>query len=195
MSAPELVAFLLGLANVTLVVKRSVWNYPFGIAMVSLYGVVFRDARLYSDALLQLFFLVVNIYGWWSWRRAQAQAGDIVVERLSAPARLGWALGCLIATGLWGTLMATFTDASYPWWDAGVAIVSIAAQVMMAQRKLENWLLWIAVDVASIGLYAAKGLWLTMVLYVIFLALATWGWLDWRSARRQRAPETVPAAA
>jgi nicotinamide mononucleotide transporter len=89
---------------------------------------------------------------------------------------------------VWGWLMHRFTDASYPWWDAGVAIVSIAAQIMLAKRWLENWVLWIGVDIVSIGLYSAKGLWLTMVLYVIFLALAIWGLIDWRNTRRAAGP-------
>lgn len=180
----EAIAFALGVANVTLVVRRSVWNYPFALAMVALYAVVFHDARLYSDMLLQGFFFAVNIYGWIAWRANRARAGEIMVETMASASRLRWAIGCVVAAAVWGAGMHRFTDASYPWWDAGIAVVSIAAQVLMAQRKLENWLLWIAVDIASIGLYAAKGLMLTMILYAVFLGLATWGLIDWARARR-----------
>jgi nicotinamide mononucleotide transporter len=85
--------------------------------------------------------------------------------------------------------MHRYTDASYPWWDAGIAIASVAAQVMQARRAIESWWVWIAVDVASVPLYAAKGLWFTAALYVVLLGLAIYGLVDWRRAagRRRRA--------
>ena len=95
--------------------------------------------------------------------------------------------GAALATIVWGWAMHRFTDAAYPGWDAGVAILSVVAQILMSRRLLENWLLWIAVDVLAIGLYAAKGLQLTALLYVIFLALSLWGLLDWRASERRLA--------
>ena len=187
MSTLELIAFLLGVANVTLVVRRSIWNYPFGLVMVVLYARIFFDAKLYSDALLQLFFFVVQLYGWWAWRRSSAAAGDIVVERLSSASCWRWAAGTTVAIIVWSSLVSRYTDAALPWWDATAAILSVAAQIMMSRRLLENWVLWIAVDILSIGLYAVKGLWLTTALYAIFLALAVWGLIDWRRVERAQA--------
>ncbi|PTS77838.1 nicotinamide mononucleotide transporter [Sphingomonas sp. HMWF008] len=187
MSGLEIAAFLLGIANVTLVVRRSIWNYPFGLAMVALYSRIFLDARLYSDAILQLFFFVVQLYGWWNWSRNRAQAGAITVVRLRKRDRAWWAIGCLTASALWGYGMNRFTDAAFPWADATLAITSVAAQILMSRRAIENWWLWIAVDIGSVGLYAAKGLWLTMLLYAIFLGLAIWGLIDWRAAERRQA--------
>ena len=192
MSVTELVAAALGILCVALVVRRSVWNYPFGIASVALYASVFWHAKLYSDALLQLFFVVVNAYGWSSWAENRAGAGEVLVERLSPRSRWEWTLGGAAAILAWGALMHRFTDASYPWPDAGVAITSIAAQILMAKRKWENWVLWIGVDLASIPLYAAKQLGATTLLYVLYLALAIWGLSDWSRARRRHAG---PAAA
>src|SRR3546814_427665 len=77
MSPIEIAAFVLGVVNLVLLVRRSIWNYPFALAMVALYAQVFFAAKLYSDALLQIFFFVVNLYGWWQWRRSQAHEGDI----------------------------------------------------------------------------------------------------------------------
>ena len=93
----EPLAALLGLANIVLIVRRSVWNYMFGLLMVALYFFVFLDARLYSDALLQIFFFAVQIYGWWHWARVEAEVGEVVVERLSTRQRLAWSavtIGC-----------------------------------------------------------------------------------------------------
>ncbi len=190
MSQLELIAFVLGVINVTLVVRRSIWNYPFGLAMVVLYGRVFFEAKLYSDTLLQAFFFVVQLYGWWAWSSSAADSGTIIVKRLGRRERLGWGLGCAAATIIWSSLVTRFTDASLPWWDATAAVLSVAAQIMMSRRLIENWVLWIAVDILSIGLYAAKGLWLTMVLYAVFLALAIWGLVGWR---RDAAMQAEPA--
>jgi nicotinamide mononucleotide transporter len=180
----EPVAAALGLANIILIVRRSVWNYVFGLMMVTLYFFVFFDQHLYSDALLQIFFFVVQIYGWWHWARVEAEAGEVVVERLSTRRRIEWSAATLLAVLGWGSLMRTYTDASYPLWDASVAALSVAAQLLMSRRYVENWVLWILVDLLSIGLYAAKELWLTTGLYTVFLALAVYGFVQWLRAPR-----------
>jgi len=184
MSPAEGIAALLVLANVWLVARRSIWNYAFGIAGVAIYGVVFFRAKLYSDALLQIFFLVVQVYGLWQWRRSAIDAGEVVVERLTVRDRLAWFAGILVAVAGWGWLMHRFTDAALPWWDASVAMTSVAAQILMSVRKLENWWLWIAANILSIGLYAAKGLWITTALYVLLLGISIWGLARWRAARQ-----------
>jgi len=180
----EGVAAVLVLVNVWLVARRNIWNYAFGMAGVAIYGWVFFHAKLYSDMLLQGFFLVLNVYGLVQWRRSQAEAGEVVVERLSDTARLQWVAGISVAVASWGWLMHRLTDASLPWWDASVAMTSVAAQLLMAHRKLENWWLWIVANVLSIGLYAAKSLWITMGLYVFLLGLAIWGLARWQAARQ-----------
>lgn len=184
MSPVEGVAALLILINVWLVARRNIWNYAFGIAGVAIYGVVFFRAKLYSDTLLQIFFLVVQFYGLWQWRRSQRDAGEVVVERLTMSARLGWAAGIVLAISGWGWLMHRFTDASFPWWDASVAMISVAAQYLMSVRKLENWWLWILANLVSIGLYAAKALWITTGLYVLLLGISVLGLARWRAARQ-----------
>ena len=188
MSTLEMIATVLGVACVALVVVRSLWNYPFAIGSVALFTVVFFRARLYSDALLQLFYVAINFYGWWSWSRSREQSGEVTVELLRPRERWTWAIGCMVAVAAWGALMHRFTDASYPWIDAAVAIVSIAAQLLLARRKLENWVVWIAVDMVAVPLYAAKGLWAAAGLYVIYLALSAWGLADWHRTWRRAGP-------
>lgn len=183
MSPIEAVATLLGLANVTLVVRRSLWNYPFALAMVSLYAVIFLRERLYSDALLQGFYFVVNGYGWWNWRRARADAGEVPVVMLPARARVGWGICAALAALGWGALMHRMTDAAFPWWDGTIAVLSIVAQILQSRRAWECWPLWIAVDLLAIPLFLVKGLWLTAALYCLFLALSVWGAIDWTRAR------------
>ena len=184
MQSAEIVATLLGIANIALLVRRSIWNYPFGLAMVTIYAVIFAGAKLYSDALLQIFFFVIQLCGWWAWARAGDGEDGIGVRRLSARARLGWIAAGGVGTALWGLGMARYTDAAYPFWDAFVAIYSICAQILLARRCLENWMLWIAVDAVAIGLYAARSLYLTTGLYILFLLFAIAGLAGWMRAAR-----------
>ena len=187
MNILEWVAAGLGVINVALVVRRSVWNYPFGLAMVSLYFFVFFEARLYSDALLQIFFFVVQLYGWRNWLQARTTAGEVPVTVLGPRARLAWAVGTAAASLLWGLGMARFTDAAAPMIDAAIAGTSIAAQILMAQRRLENWVLWILVDIVAIGLFWSRGLHATSALYTLFLLLATAGLVSWARALQRQA--------
>jgi len=188
MPVTEWIAFALGVANVALIVRRSVWNYPFALAMVTLYFFVFWDAKLYSDALLQIFFFAINLYGWSNWVRSRHSAGEVVVTTLGTRARLVWLGGTIGASLAWGMAMATFTDAAAPVWDALIAGGSVAAQILLATRRLENWVLWIAVDLVAVPLYFSRGLYPTAILYAVFLALATTGLVAWsRAWRRQEA--------
>lgn len=194
MESLENLAVLLGLANIVLIVRRSLWNYPFGIAMVAIYFFIFFETKLYSDALLQIFFLIVQLYGWWCWIKGRDTAGELIVERLSARAMLQWTIGLALATALWGWLMHSFTDAAFPWWDASVAMISVGAQIMLSRRYIENWALWVLVDADALGLYATKGLEKTAILYGVFLIVAAWGWWEWvRVERAQTAAEPVAA--
>ena len=188
-NALEILATLLGIANIILLVRRSIWNYPFGIAMVALYADIFFTAKLYSDALLQLFFFAIQVYGWWAWWRAGGGEHKVEVERLTGAARTAWIAMIALTSFAWGTMMHAYTDASFPWWDATVAMASIAAQILLARRMIENWVLWIAVDAMAIGLYLAKGLTLTAGLYFVFLILCIFGLRQWAAAERAERAE------
>ncbi|KQN26810.1 nicotinamide mononucleotide transporter [Sphingomonas sp. Leaf33] len=191
MSSLEWVAAALGLVCVALAVRRSLWTYAFGVASTALLAVVVFEARLYSQALLQVFFVAINAYGFLNWRRAKAAGGEVAVERMS-PRDLGvWSIGIALATLGWGWAMHLLTDAAQPLLDASIAVVSVAAQLLMARRRLENWTLWIAVDIASIPLFLGQGLRIVAGLYLVYLALAIWGYVDWH--RAARAAEPVPA--
>jgi nicotinamide mononucleotide transporter len=186
MSYLEWLAALLGVINIVLIVRRSVWNYPFGIAMVALYFIIFWQAKLYSDSGLQVFFAIVQLFGWWSWSRDKLSAGEIIVRRQGPQAISMWVALSIIATIGWGYFMASNTDATHPYWDASVAMLSIVAQLLLTWRFLENWWWWITVDVISIPLYVVKGLYLTAGLYVLFLVLAIVGLMEWRRVGKRQ---------
>ena len=183
----ELAAVVFGLANIVLLVRRSIWNFPFGIAMVSLYAIIFLDQRLYAQAGLQLFFAVVQIYGWVLWARARGASDAVAVGWFGWPARAGWLAFVAAATLALGAGLAGLADAAAPYPDAAIAAASIAAQVLLSLRRIETWLLWIAVDAAAIWLYTSRDLHLTAGLYAAFLVLSAVGLREWaRAAERQR---------
>jgi nicotinamide mononucleotide transporter len=181
----EVAAVLLGIANIILLVRRNIWNFPVGMLMVLLYFEIFREARLYSDMLLQIFFLIVQAWGWIAWHRAGGMDGPIAVQRLSNAERAAWVGGTIIATVIWGWGMHRYTDAAAPWWDAAVAMGSIAAQILLTRRAIENWIGWIIVDAFAISLYANRGLGLTAGLYVLFLILSIAGLAQWLKAEQE----------
>lgn len=180
MSPVEALAAALGVVNVLLVVRRSVWNYPFGLVTVGLYFFVFFEQRLYSDALLKLFFIAVQLYGWWAWQHAEQVDAGVAVSSLSPAERLRGAAAIVVAASLWSSVMAGLTDAAAPFVDGPIAITSVVAQLLQSFRKVESWWLWIMVDLAAIPLFLSRGLLITAGLYLIFLCLAVAGLLEWR---------------
>ena len=191
MSWLEWVAAALGVVNVALVVRRSIWNYPFGLVMVALYFFVFFEARLYSDALLQIFFFAVNLYGWRNWLRARTETGEVPVGLLSNARAPVLGRGDVAASLAWGFGMARYTDAAAPVIDAFVAGASISAQSLLARRRIENWVLWILVDIVAIGLYWSRGLHATSGLYFLFLLLSIAGLIGWRRSAADEAGDGV----
>jgi len=191
MNPLEIIAVVLGLANVGLLVRRSIWNYPFGLAMVALYFVIFAEARLYGEAGLQVFFFVVQGWGWWLWARAGGLAQMVAVEWMGWRARMV-AITLVAGSSLTiGWAMARYTDAALPFADATIAGASVVAQVLLALRRVENWALWIAIDVLSVGVYVNRELYLTAGLYVVFLVMAVAGLREW--AKAARAGEAIAA--
>jgi nicotinamide mononucleotide transporter len=178
----EQIAVACGLANIYLTVRQNIWCWPVGVVMVSLYIYIFFNAKLYSDAGLNVFFLVMQFYGWYHWSRGGISHSKSLaaVTRLS-PAGWLWTAGGVAAwtTGV-GTLMHRYTDAAAPYPDAFTTILSIIAQFLLTRKILENWTLWIVADVVYIGVYSYKSLYWTAGLYVVFLVLCVQGYREWR---------------
>ena len=180
MSIWEIIGTVLGVIGVVLMIRQNVWGWPVGLVQVAVYAWVFFDAKLYSDALLQIAFFLIQAYGWWHWLRGGSATAPLPVTRLTPAALAGSAVAGLVLTGAWGTLMHLKTDAAMPWWDAFILVFSLLAQWWQARKILENWPLWVVVNTVAIGVYWAKDLKLTSGLYLIFWALALWGWREWR---------------
>jgi nicotinamide mononucleotide transporter len=188
MNPLELLAAALGVANIVLLVRRSVWNYPFGMAMVALYAAVFWEARLYGEAALQGFFFAAQAWGWWLWLRVGSDAdARVPVRWLDWPSRAVWlAVTAALSLNL-GWAMDKFTDAVAPFADSAISGASVAAQILLALRRVENWILWIAIDLGAVALYVSRGLWPTAALYVLFLGFSLLGLKEWIAAAKRPA--------
>ena len=186
----EYAAALLGLVNIALLIFRNVWNFPFGMAMVALYILVFYEERLYAEAGLQVFFFLAQGWGWWLWLRVGGEDNRVPVRWLDNASRAVWLVVTAALSLNLGWVMHRFTDAVMPYADAGIAGASVAAQILLAFRRIENWIIWIAIDIASIALYLNRGLYPTAGLYGGFLVMSLFGLKEWIDAEKR-----VPATA
>ena len=178
-SALEVIAAAFGVISVYLSTRQNIWSWPTAIVNVALYTVVFYQGRLYGQMGLQPIYLALSVYGWYQWLHGGEQHTELRVSRASP--RL---LGALAALNLvlWLVLAAVLrqTDAALPWLDALLTTTSLVAQWMMTRKILENWLIWIAVDVVYVPMFVSQGLYATAVLYAAFLVLAVMGYVEWR---------------
>jgi nicotinamide mononucleotide transporter len=180
--AAELAGVVFGLLYVWLAIRENVWCWPAGIANAALFLVVFFHARLYGAAALQLVYLALSVYGWRQWLRGGEQHGRLGVSRTP----LGWAIGLGVGASLVAVLLAFYlrqrTADALPWSDAVTTAASLAAQWMTTRKWLENWLVWIAVNVVYVAMYISQRLHATAVLYAVFLVMAVLGYREWRSS-------------
>ena len=177
----EMLAFVLSLAMVVCNIRVNMAGWPLAIAASLLYFMLFWDSRLYGEAALQIVFAVVAGWGWWQWLRGRAADGSALrVRHLSGRARLALLAAVLLAWPLLGAFLRRATDTDVPWWDALPTAGSLAGQWLLARKYVDNWPVWVVVNAVSVGLFAWKGLWLTAVLYALFLVMALWGWRAWQ---------------
>ncbi len=177
----ELVAFALAIAMVLFNIRVNPIGWPLAIASSLLYFLLFWNSRLYGDASLQIFFVVVAGWGWWQWLRGTDAAGNaLAVRRLGANGRIAALLALAVAWPAVALFLRRFTDTDVPWWDAFPTAASVLGQWLLGRKYVENWPTWIVVNVAATALFAYKGLWLTVVLYAIFIVLSFVGWRAWQ---------------
>jgi nicotinamide mononucleotide transporter len=178
-SRAELLGDVAGVLCVWLVARQNVWNWPLGLVNTALWALVFFGARLYGDAVLQGIFFALGIYGWWRWTHGGERAPTLPVRRVRRAE--AWILGVatLVATAAIALFLARRTDSPAPLPDAAVLTLSVAATYGQAQKLIESWWVWIAVDVISVPLYVSRELYPTAAVYVVFLLLCVQGLRAW----------------
>lgn len=179
----EWAAAAAGLINVFLLTRQTIWAWPAGLTSVFLYAFVFYHNRLYSDVVLHIIYVCLNIFGWYKWAtKSVVQSESLKVSTLTVKEILLWSILILIGFFIWGTLLSKNTNADFAYPDAFILMASLVAQYLLAVKKLENWIIWIIVDIVAVTIYFLKGLYVTSVLYLIYLILCIHGYFEWRKS-------------
>ena len=181
----ELIGAIFGVICVYLNTKENIWGWPTGIVSVGIYTYVFFETSLYGDFMLNGTYVVLGFYGWYNWLYGSAKHSILEISLSDKEEVL-----LLFAIGILGIFIGgrilTAVDGSLPYWDATTTAFSLIAQWQLTKKRLENWLVWIFVDVLCVGLYLYKGIYIAAGLYTIYLILATLGYFDWRKAFKEQ---------
>lgn len=201
----EAIAAISGLVSVYLLTRQNIWAWPTGLLSVTTAAVVFYDSFLYSDMLLHVYYIGMNIYGWIHWVRGGDENHDLPVTTMSVTANVVWAIVTALLVLAWGWSMANLDVLAtwvlenvngsiewaqswsagnapvpaYPYGDAFTTVASLIAMWFMARKLLENWVYWFVIDIVAISIYILKDLYLFAGQYFIFLILCVMGYRGW----------------
>ena len=178
----ELLAMTLGLVSIVLQIKQNLWLWPVNIVMVILYIIVYVDARLYADMSLQVYYLVMSIYGWFYWIYGSKKRTDQKQIPVTHTKKKIWpflGLATVVLFVIISFVLINYTNSDVPYMDAFTTSLSFVATWMLARKLIENWIVWIVVDAVSVGLYIYKGLFPTTVLFIVLTILAFKGYQEW----------------
>ncbi len=190
MHLSEIFGFVTGVLCVWLGVKEIPWAWPIGIVNNAIFLVLFWHNGLYAVALLQIVYAIISAYGWWNWLHGGTGHATLRVAKSSFRFL---AVAAVVTTAVWALLLLVLshhTDSTVAGWDALTTALSITAQFMLSKKLIENWIIWLVVDVIYIGLAISKGLYVTSALYVVFIILCAGGLVQWLKTLRA---ETVTA--
>jgi nicotinamide mononucleotide transporter len=176
----EIVGVLTGILGVWLTTRQKIWCWPVGIVSVAAFIVVFFRAKLYAAMGLQVVYVGLLAYGWHAWLHGGEGQVALRVSRVPRRLAFGLAVAAAAATGIAGYWLRARTDEAMPYLDGFTTSFSLVAQWMQARKYLENWLLWVVVDVVYVGMSLSQGLTLTAGLYAVYVGLAFLGFRDWR---------------
>lgn len=196
----ELTAVLMALIYVVLAAQGNIWCWPAAFVSTILYTTIFYEVYLWMDSLLQVYYMVMAVYGWFCWRKAtdnqksalEVAKTELVIETWSARFHLIIIVILSIISVIVGWLMATYTPTDFPYYDAATTVFAVFATYMVTKKILENWLYWLVIDLASIYIYLEKGLTPTAVLFGLYVILAAYGYYQWQlTYRKQRLVKNV----
>lgn len=192
MNPGEITGFLTGALCVWLIARQNIWNWPIGISNNVLYSVIFLRTGLYADAGLQVFFIALGSYGWWTWAHRLPSAPELKVTRTTAVTWTALIPATIAIALLLRYVLARYTDSVVPGWDGLTTALSLAAIYGQCRKLFESWWLWILSNLIYIPLYLYKGLTITAGLNLVYLVLCIAGLRDWQRALRTQAQPQTP---
>jgi len=207
----EAVGTLAGLLCIWLASLEKISNYVFGLINVTLFAIIFFQIQLYASLLLQLFFFAANIYGWYAWSRQNSQQeAELQIRWLPLPKAIAWFVACVVAIGLMtvyinpvfafltrvavsamsgiglNVTMPELQPDAFPFWDSCMMVLSIAAMILMTRKYVENWLLWVIINVISVAIFALQGVYAMSLEYLLLTFIALNGSRMWINSARER---------
>lgn len=197
MSYVEFVGTTLYLTSVWMVARRNIWTWPVGIVSVIAFAAIYYQLRLYADALEQIYYVGASLYGWWHWSSSRSAAEPVEVSYSHHRALLAWGAFTSAAAVFAGFALtrvhrwspSLFPEpAAFPYVDGLTTVMSLVAMWLMAQKRIESWVYWIAVDAAAVWLYFEKGVKFIALLYVVLLCMAAIGLFRWHAGKNPQPP-------
>ena len=186
----ELAGLIFGLLAVWFLIKQNILTWPAGIIYIFISFVIFWRIQLYGDFILHIFFLILNIYGWYYWKNGNKE-DEPKVSSNSLKTNLIIAFFTLIGVFVFGVFLQNlplfFTDltpASLPYWDATTSILSVTGMWLTTRKKIENWYYWLLVDIIASIIYVYKGIYFYSFLYAVYIIMAIWGYLEWKKSMK-----------
>lgn len=176
----ELAAMLLALAYLLLAVRENIWCWAAAFISTLIYTGVFLKSQLYMDSALQIFYALMAIYGWSQWRHRENPEQELRISTRSLRWH-GLVITVVVVASLGsGALLDSYTNAAFPYLDSLTTWASVIATWMVARKVLENWIYWIVIDSLSVYLYVNRGLYLTVILFLLYVMIAFIGWHSWK---------------
>jgi nicotinamide mononucleotide transporter len=180
----EIFGAVTGIIYVFLEIKQNIWLWPVGIATSATYIFVFRDNGFYADMLLQVYYLVISLYGWWAWWRGtpdnKTEKEELRIKRLNLKTSLWAALSFILIFALMWYSLDKWTNSPVPLWDAMITSLSVVATWMLTRKILEQWHVWILANAIAVIIYICKGMYPTAVLFVVYFLMAIEGLREWK---------------
>jgi nicotinamide mononucleotide transporter len=176
----EIIAALLGIVGVYLTIRQKIWCWPVGLINVVLSLVVFFTSKLYADVVLQIFYLVMTLYGWYFWIYGGEKKFELPIRKITERELFVMLFAGLVLSAIVGFVFANYTDAAFPYWDSALMVWGITATWAMAKKIIEHWIMWIIIDLNCTALYFCKHLFAFSPLYFIFAVLALYGYFTWK---------------
>ena len=187
----ELLGSIFGLLYILFSIKQNIWCWPIGFITSALYIYVFFVSKFYADMGLQVYYLVISLYGWYHWMFGAKNKKQDDLKITKTGLRVGIILFLMNAVTFIfiAYILVNFTDSEIPYWDAFTTSASFVATWMLARKMIEHWIIWIIVDLVSLGLYIYKGLYPTVTLFAVYTILALLGYLEWKKAIKKQLNE------
>lgn len=185
----EAIAVIFGLLSVWFAKQENILVFPTGIISVLIYVYICYFAKLYADMGINFFYFIMSVYGWYNWSRKDSNRKVVVISLLDLRGWMIYTVAFAVFFIILNFVLREYTDSNVPFWDALTTAIFLVGMWLMAKKKIENWLFWIAGDLISIPLYTYKNLILTSFQFLVFLILAVMGYLEWRRSLNMKYSE------